>query len=292
MKNTFKRIIAILIAGTMLLSVAACSKVSDGEQSAEGKEIVNAADGENVVSNENAEAIRAEIKQKAADIIATLEVGKTYDEMPITAKKLGVERFSVEETPLNADGEVCTEEDGKSSTPSVRKSYADVSDKENMICTMQGRYGYSKVTYWLVGNDQTTTQIYMQNGNGFDIVTKEVWGDLNVIRRDGANPVPTTDFINYLGYDVCIFACNRHNYLSELEFTYLGTEAIDGYEETLVFEAVNGTGYHRFNIDTETGFCVKYHHNCGIEALNDGIDYYTYYSKVTIEPDEQTPELE
>lgn len=257
MRNTFKRIIAMLIAGTMLLSVAACSKVSDGEQSAEGKEIVNAADGENVVSNKNDEAIRAEIKQKAADIIATLEVGKTYDEMPITAQKLGVERFSATSwIPLQSG--------------TVREDKIFVDLREQVVCKLPDSYS-RWVPEWHIGtgeNGKITHEFYGFGETGA-LVNHSEESAISSLRQ----------LYNHYGYDSITYY-NAH-------YTYIGREEVEGFGETLVFEADNGEEKDIYYVDPETGFWVMQ------GSIYEGATNIVFNIKdIVIEPEFEIPDFE
>lgn len=261
MKNTLKNFLAILISAAMLLSAAACSKVPESGEKGEGTAKVD--ENGNVVSNPNAEAIRAEIRQKAADIIATLEVGKTYDEIPITAKKLGVERF-------------CSTIYWEGSAAQSAAIYVDLT--KGQVCWEPEYFNYY-LPVWFMGENDTIEKIYYQ-------LDKKVVPYEDVSEYDCSN---LSELYAETGYDIWAF---DEDELPYFDFTYKGTEEVDGFGETLVFEAIYGLDYNKYNIDPETGFWVKYVCKSGVETVGDGIAYYFDVKDIIIEPDYYVPDFE
>lgn len=265
MKTNIKKILAVLLASATLLSAAACSKAPENEKGKENEAVTELNNGgaiDNVVSNPNAEAVRAEIKQKAADIIATLEVGKEYDELPITAQKLGVERFC--STPYR---------EGNASEPN--EIYVDLTEG---LVRWAPEYFHYYLPIWFMGENNVIDKIYYQ-------LDKKIVPYEDVSEFDYSN---LSELYAETGYDVWAF---DEEELPYFDFTYKGTEKIDGFGETLVFEAIYGLDYNKYNIDPETGFWVRYICKSGVETVGDNIAYDFAVKDIIIEPDYYVPDF-
>lgn len=272
MFNKAKRVIAVLLSVTTLLSAAACSKAPESTE--ETATVASAASSRDVA------AIRAEIKKKTADIIATLEVGKTYDELPVTPKKLGVERFEVERVYLDADGNLRQDDESRKWL-----YYVDVTDEYNMVYKLETNVTEPPIPLWVTGNNTKITQGYWQLDNKYCTFSQHCWEDIGM-SKDGDSAY---SLIGGLGYDVL----DVHNNAKSMKYTYVGTEAIDGYAETLIFEATDGTESYKYNVDPETGFWVKFWHECVVDGPENGRKTISsYFSKVVVEPETQTPDFE
>lgn len=252
MKTNIKKILALLLAAATFLSAAACSKAPEGEKGKENEAVINSGNAE---AGADAEAVRAEIKQKAADIIATLEVGKTYDELPITAKKLGVEKFS------------CVIEVSEPE-PSSQIVYADLTKQAVGVEAEDGGYN---VGLWYQGvNDEL--KAYYQFGKTF-VPHMDVSG----YGLDITEICASTGYGTYVAYD---------EEKPVLKFTYMGTEELENFGETLVFEAKHENVTNRYNIDPATGFWVRYEQ----VAPDDTLLYVV--RDIVIEPDFSVPDFE
>ena len=255
MKN-IKRILAVLLATAMLLSAAACS-VTDGGK---GEKAEHEAANQQAFDNNEAETKRNEIAQKAADIIATLEVGKTYDELPITAEKLGVERFSATNwTPLQ--------------NGMVREDKIFVDLREQVVCKLPDDYD-RWVPEWYIGTRENgITHEFYDFGETGALVDHSKESAISSLRQ----------LYNHYGYESITYYTAGH----KISYVYKGTEEVEGFGETLVFEADNGEEKDIYYVDPETGFWVMQGY------IYEGATKIVFNIKdIVIEPEFEIPDFE
>lgn len=276
MKNLSKIITAIILSFTVLFSLCSCSIEKamkqdktqgtvteetaytlpdktiypDSENNIETSHCIN-----EPVTNSPKLPSQSDYKSKINSIISTLEIGKTYSELPLTPEKVGIKRFS------------CTNNIDYQSGPKItKKIYGDTSDPNNIIIRDETNYGIV-FPIWYVGNKNVIKYAYFQYGNKYHYVSSD-------------NPyleLENTDFsilYSFSGYNV------MHD--DHTTYTYSGKTSIDGYSEVLLFKSSSSELIY---IDTKTAFCVKLtDQNTGVSPVN--------LTSVVINPGVQNPDFD
>lgn len=276
MKNNVKRLTAQLLAAAMLLSVSACAKTTQsGVQTPAGSGAEAVAENVIETTTRDYEKIIAEIKQETSAVSETLEVNKIYDELPVTAKIVGIERVAVEVMALH--------EDGSADDEYHFSIYADFTDPDNIICSLPNFVGDPNNRVWGIYKSNGDAEIYLQVGEKFVDEPEEKYFT-DDFYLDGISQFYDIPDEIYFGDE-----------LHELDYTYLGKEPLIDYEETLVFEAKSDSFTIRYNVDPVTGFWVAYRETKTVydESGNATETFLSgsYIKSIELEPAEQTPDI-